>query len=152
DDLAFFINQVARRLEKFEGTGGNLTIDWLDQFAASAADKSKEGGQGDGLFCLLRDAAGGQGFLDRLAGRQARQAIANGTLISQLDLTPSLLLSLASVMGLTPDRRFDALSPAIRAEVRELYLKQRLGRISVDYPTSTDTSTTFFDLLNVKLS
>lgn len=152
DDLRFLVNRVARRLDTFKGSGGTFLIDWLDQWAATSEVANGK----DGLFCILRKAPGSAfslGVLDRLARRQVRAALADGTIGSQVPMPPGLLLEVVDVIGSKPPaERWDALNPASRDQLRELYLQERLGKIRLKYKSSTSPSKTFFDLMNIQLS
>jgi hypothetical protein len=154
DDIRLVMNQVIKRLDSFSGSGGNLLINWLEQWSNTP---TVIGGR-DGLFCLMREAPtpsspGGHGLLDRLALRQARRAMADGTIGSQIPLDPALLFEVVNVIGSKPpDQRFDALLPASQVQVRERYLNERLGKIALTYKTSTKPAETFYGLTNIQLS
>ncbi len=148
DDLRYLFNQVAQRLDTFKGADGNLVIDWLDQWAASLAD-----GRDDGVFCLMRSSEPPLGLLDRLAQRQVRRALQDGAIGSQVPMPPALQLAVLEVLGgKASTERWDALAPAARDQLRELYLTERLGKIRLHYKSTTAPTTTFLDLLNVQLN
>jgi len=154
EDIRVVINQVIRRLEFFSGSGGNIVINWLEQWSNMP---SVAGGR-DGLFCLLRDPptptdGGGRGLLDRLALRQARRAMMDGTIASQIPLDPALLLEVTNVIASkAPSERFDALNSASQVKVRELYLNERMGKVSLTYKDSTKPAKTFYGLTYIQLS
>ena len=156
DDLRFFINNVVSRLSSFSGSGGKLTVDWLNQWANSPNVQGGVSGL-DGLYCLMRDPMdlsqsppylGGAGLLDKLAETRSRAAMLDGSITSiGLSMPPGLLSQVIAAVG-----RFDSMDPVAQAELRELYLTQLLGQFVVSYPTTTPSSTVFYGLMNVQLS
>ena len=158
DDLRFIINNVFARLSSFSGSGGTLKVDWLTQWANSPAVAHGE----DGLYCLMRDPMdlsqnppklGGTGLLDKFAESKARAAMLDGSITSiGLSMPPALLSEVNAALAQPPNQRFDSMSPAAQAQVRELYLTQLLGQFTVTYPASTPSTTAFYGLINVQLS
>lgn len=140
------------------GSGGTIDVNWLDQWANSASVT----GDDDGLFCFLRDVpdlaaspiyAGGTGLLDRLAERQARAGMVDGSITSQVTMSPGLLSQVVSALAIgEAARRFDTMPLAAQVELRELYLAQRIGAFTVSYPTSSSPETVFYGLINMQLS
>jgi len=157
-DIQFLLNQIFKRLDQFQGSEGTLTVNWLEQWTNSKPVKDKE----DGLFCVLRDRPeddppgtpnpGGLGLLDKLAERQVRKALINGTLASQVTLSPVQLYYVTNVMGRPPAQRYAALPGGIQTQIRDLYLNERIGKFSFTYATSTSPTTTFHGLVGVQLS
>lgn len=157
DDIKFLGNAVLSRLNEFDGQNGSVVIDWLAQWAASPA----VAGGDDGLYCLLRDPAdltanppvlGGQGLLDAYAERRVRAAMLDGSILSLgLILPGALQLAITNALASSPAQPFDSLDPTSQAQLRELFLMQLIGSFSVNFPTSTPTSTVFHGLVNVKL-
>ena len=158
NDLRFLINNICVRLGSFSGSSGTIVVNWLDQWAGSP----QVGSGADGFFCLMRDppdpstappSTGGNGLLDKLAERQARAALVDGTIGSQVSMPPGLLAQVVNVLSISdPGSRFDALPPAAQVQLRELYLEQRIGTFSLSYPTSTSPTTTFYGLIGMQLS
>jgi len=152
DDAKYVVNAISRRLDSFSGSGGNIDIDWLNQFEANA--NSLGTGPGSGLFYLLRDSTlNGEGLLDRLAEVEAKKLLLNGD-VSILTLPASLLARINTVIAnaaISPENRFEALNDTEQNNLREAYLEQRLAHINLDYPSSTPAITIFYDLLRVKL-
>jgi hypothetical protein len=157
DDVRFLINGICTRLSSFTGSGGTLLVDWLNQWAGSSlvADGC------DGLFCVMRDAPkipttydpGGRGVLDRLAERQVRAAMVDGSITSKVTMDPSLLAQVTNALLVNPpEQRFDSLSLASQNQLRDLYLNQRMGQFTITYPTSSSPSVTFYGLIGVQLS
>ncbi len=153
DDVRYIVNGVSRRLTGFGGSGGNITIDWLNQFEAHANGLAGEAGSG--LFFLLRDPDGdGQGLLDKLSEASVRRLLVEGGL-GGLTLPVTLAAAAAAVIANTaiaPEDRYDSLTPDQRRALREAYLAQRIAELQLTYPNSTPTTTIFHDLMNVRLS
>lgn len=176
DDLRFVVNQISSRLSGFSGTGGNLRIDWLDQFK----DFSDGLTDGDGLYCLLRDEPdpvstdpeeqlGGNGLLDAQIERMARALLVNSSasditsvpvpagsfsLAGQLILPAPLAASISGILSDTaidPGDRYDSLAADDQRDYRELYLTQKIGSVDLNYPASTGTQTIFHDLLKFRV-
>ena len=158
DDVRFLINSICSRLSLFTGSSGTMLVNWLDQWAASplVAD------QGDGLFCVMRDLPdptaappdpGGEGLLDKLAERQARAAMVDGSIGSKVSMNPGLLFQVTNALSVNPPgARFDFLPPGSQAQLRDLFLEQRIGQFTLTYPTSTSPTTTFYGLIGMQLS
>jgi hypothetical protein len=153
DDIKYVVNGISRRLDSFSGSGGVIDFDWLNQFEGHAASLS--GGPGSGLFFLLRDPdLNGTGLIDRLAETRVRKLLLDGD-VSSLTLPAALLAEINLVIGnpaIAGADRFDALSDTSQTDLREAYLEQKLAHISLDYPSSTPTTSVFYDMLNVKLN
>ena len=158
DDVRFLINSICSRLSLPTGSSGTMLVNWLDQWAASplVAD------QGDGLFCVMRDLPdptaappdpGGEGLLDKLAERQARAAMVDGSIGSKVSMNPGLLFpGDQRSLGKPAGARFDFLPPGSQAQLRDLFLEQRIGQFTLTYPTSTSPTTTFYGLIGMQLS
>jgi hypothetical protein len=155
DDVRFLSNEVLRRLNKFEGSGGKITIDWLNQWRQEAQPDPNTAAT-DGLWCLLigqSSAPPGGGLLRRLATRQARRAMADGTIGGQVPLSPGLLNQVVTALGTQPpEARFDKLPPAAQRELRDLYLEERIGKLNLTYTPGTSPQKAFHDLLMIQLS
>jgi hypothetical protein len=132
NDLRFIINNICDRLGFFVGSGGTINVNWLDQWTTSK--KVSDGD--DGLFCFLRDMPdlsgspiypGGKGLLDKLAERQVRAAMVDGSITSQVTMSPALLSQVVSALAIgEAARRFDSMPLGAQVELRELYLTQRI--------------------------
>ena len=145
-DIQFIIDSVLRRLNRFDGNNGQIVVNWLDQWRNTPSVNNGE----DGLFCLLLDSTNPAhpGFLLLLAERQARVALANMTL-GALSIDAGLLFEITSTYAWPPEQRFDRLSAASRIKLRDLFLNERLGKFTLTYPTSSDATTIFFDLIGL---
>ncbi|HXQ70666.1 MAG TPA: phage holin family protein [Pyrinomonadaceae bacterium] len=175
DVIQFLVNLIANRLDTVTGgrvdandpdnTDVELTIDWLDQLEQFSQNR-----QGDGVFCLLREPppaddplGGGTGLLDRRAESMARRfASADppfpfGGEDEPISLPSGIqaeLEDLAEDDSIEADERFDNLSAASRAAIREAVLAQRIGRIK--YPFEGDFGEHIwpnrdFELVHIKL-
>ena len=135
DDLRFIINQISKRLKGFGGSEGKITIDWLDQFRQYSDDL----GNGDGLYCLLRDGTGkGKGLLDQMAEREVRRIMVKGPVPPWLmSVSPTEIASVMNNPSIPSEERFDRLPPTTQAAMREQYLMQRIGSLHLTYPEST---------------
>jgi hypothetical protein len=156
DDVRFLANEVFRRLDSFEGKNGNITVDWLEQWRQHADPNPVSDRSQDGLWCLFMSKPGGGeqgGLLFRMATRQARRAMADGTIGSQIPMNPTLLFEVVSALGTQPpEERFDKLKPDDQARVRDLYLEERIGKLKLTYKQGTSPTKTFHDLMMIQLS
>lgn len=153
DDIKFLGNQVTRRLDKFEGQDGRLTIDWLDQFEAAAT--SSNGTISDGLFCALSgQGIEASGLLEILAANLVRRVTRDGQILQLLTLSPSEAAAIASVLAddsISPANRFDRLPSSLQTTLQKKYLEQLLGRFEFSYPNSTGWQGVFHGLLEVRV-
>lgn len=177
DAIRYLVNTMTRRLATVSGsrvdpgdpdnTDVELTVDWLAQLERFHRDR---GDDGDGLFCLLRDpppegdaTAGGSGLLDRLARTLARELIAAedpiplGGADDPIALPQAIedeISTIADDDAIAPEDRFDALSAASQAAVREAVLARRIA--TIDYRFDGDFGERVwpyesYDLIHAKL-
>jgi hypothetical protein len=154
ETLRSVTNLITKRLTGFHGRDGKFRIAWLEDFKQFS---SKRMG-GDGLFCFLREdppVARQLGEVDRLAESLARSDLADKSFAAlKLDFTgaddiKNAVLAVYSPM-IAPSDRYDKLDKQKDA-FRELYLQQKVGLVTIDYPSSTDWVSVLNDLLQVKI-
>ena len=158
DTVGYFLDLIAQRMDTVAGahvgdrSDVKLTIDWLNQ-VQRFSDRTP---QGDGLFCLLREAppaddptGGGNGLLDRLAVTMATNLLAAsnplplGGTADPIALLPDVTDDITQVAGdhsIAPEDRFKNLTPDSRAAVREAVLAKRIAIVDYTFNGSFGTS------------
>jgi hypothetical protein len=148
DNVRSAVNLIGQRLATATGTrdpNGRIavSVDWLKQLEDAHNARFDANGNflGDGLFCLLRDpptgtSLGGTGLLDRAAEALAEQLVEDDSNLplggndDPVDIPVQARFELAAITGdpnIRQNRRWDRLSPANQAAIREAVCKQRLG-------------------------
>ena len=159
DNVKSAANLIGQRLSTVTGTrdpNGRIavSVDWLQQLEDVNNARFDTDGTflGDGLFCLLRDpptgtSFGGTGLLDRAAEALAEQLVENDSNLplggndDPVDIPVQARFELAAITGdptIRQNRRWDQLSPASQAAIREEVCKQRLGRFREAFAADVD--------------
>ena len=159
DNVKSAANLIGQRLSTVTGTrdpNGRIavSVDWLQQLEDVNNARFDTDGTflGDGLFCLLRDpptgtSFGGTGLLDRAAEALAEQLVENESNLplggndDPVDIPVQARFELAAITGdptIRQNRRWDQLSPASQAAIREEVCKQRLGRFREAFAADVD--------------
>ncbi len=159
DNVKSAVNLIGQRLNTVTGAralNGRIavSVDWLQQLEDAHNARLDASGNfvGDGLFCLLRDPPtgtdfGGTGLLDRMAEAVAERLVERvsnlplGGIEDPVAIPEQARLELAVISGdasIPRDQRWDRLSPASRAQIREAVCKQRLGRFRESFSLDVD--------------
>lgn len=160
DDLKFFVNGISKRLTGFISTGGNLDLNWMDQFKTHA-DALSDTDPGGGLYELLHDDeltdashVEKLGLLDKLALSSLSTLLADGDRLLNLSLDPALQVAVDNMIANTsvaPQDRFSSLTVEEKGLLIDAYVFKGIGTIKLTYPSTTGTQTVFYDLVNVRM-
>ncbi len=158
DDIKFLVNTVTKRLNNFSGNNGTLTLDWLNQVEAEAnALEAGAGGTstpGTGLFHLLHNDTS-TGVLDSLAKKSIAGLLVSGNNLSDIGLSAGLQATINGIIAngsITPQNRFSSLSGPNQDIVIKHYVFNKIGTVSIAYPTSSGTQSFVAGLLNVAVN
>jgi hypothetical protein len=159
DNVKSAVNLIGQRLNSVTGTRDPngliaVTVDWLQQLEDAHNARFDTDGTflGDGLFCLLRDpptgtSFGGTGLLDRAAEAVAERLVEDASNLplggneDPVDIPVQARLELAAITGdpgIRQNQRWDRLSLASQAAIREAVCKQRLGRLRESFAADVD--------------
>ncbi|MGN6179762.1 MAG: hypothetical protein ACTHNW_11315 [Mucilaginibacter sp.] len=157
DDVKFLVNTVTKRLSSFAGNNGTIKFDWLNQIETEnntlEAGPNGTSTPGTGLFPLLHN-DNNSGLLDMLATKSVGSLMASGNNLSDIGLSASLQTTVNNILAngsIAPQNRFSSLSDTDQAAVVKDYVFNKIGTISVNYPTSSGTQSFVDGLLNVKV-
>ncbi|MEJ7736992.1 MAG: hypothetical protein WKF97_06160 [Chitinophagaceae bacterium] len=160
DDSKYLVNTVSKRLAGFSGSGGEITINWMEQFKSFSDALS--GQAGSGLYTLLHDEAPTdyqhptkRGLLDMLAIVNVGKLFTKGQNFSNLALDASLQNAIDDILTnnqIAPTDRYANLTAVQQGQLVDAYLFKGIGTIRLNYPSSLPSQDIFYGLLGIKLT
>ncbi len=160
DEIRYFVNIASNRLEQFTGADGNLKIDWIQQLKNTTP--SDDEAEGSGLYPLLHDEKATdagyplkKGLLDRLAISALNRLMKNGDALNSLGLPAALQTAVNNIINdatIDPKDRFSKLSIANQGLLVDAYVFNGIGTIGLEYPTTFDPESVFYDLVNIQVT
>jgi len=157
DDVKFLVNTVTKRLTNFAGNNGKITFDWLNQIETenNTLEAGPDGTStpGTGLFPLLHN-DNDNGLLDMLGKKSVGSLMASGNNLSDIGLSAGLQTTVNNILSnnsIAPQNRFSSLSVSDQTTVVKHYVFNKIGTITVDYPTTSGTQSFVDGFLNVRV-
>jgi len=157
DDVKFLVNTVTKRLSSFSGNNGTIKMDWLNQIETEnntlEAGPNGTSTPGTGLFPLLHNDSS-TGILDMLAIKSIGGLLAGGNNLSDIGLSASLQTTVNNVLAngsISAQNRFSSLSAANQASIVKDYVFNKIGTVSIAYPTSSGVQSFVDGLLDVEV-